>query len=241
MNTKTGSARAYVGAAGLAALAVLFGSLGSWQAGRAVASREAQARFASGAEATVLAPPAALDEAQRFRRVEVRGEYVGEPQFLLDNMLHGGVAGYHVLTALRVEGLRERLLVNRGWVAAGDRRVLPDVTAPGGARAISGRLERLPRPGLRLAAAESSTGGAPLVVLQFPTAEQLSERLGAPVAAYQVLLDPAAEGGYVREWRAPGIAPERHLAYAGQWWLLAVGAAGAAIVIAAKTTMRREP
>lgn len=242
MNTKTGTVRAYVGVVGLAALAVLFASLGSWQLDRAAATRETQARFASGAEDAALTRlPAELDESKRFRRVEVRGEYVGEPQFLLDNMLHDGVVGYHVLTPLRVAGVRERLLVNRGWVAAGtDRRVLPDITAAGGARTIVGRLERLPRPGLRLGAAESSSTAAPVVVLQYPTADELSHRLGAPVFGYQVLLDPAAGDGYVREWRAPGMAPERHQVYAGQWWLLAVGALAAAIVIAVKT-VRRKP
>lgn len=241
MNTKTGTVRGYVGVVGLAALAVLFASLGSWQFDRAGASRETQARFRSGAEEIVLTRlPAALDEGERFRRVEVHGEYVGEPQFLLDNMLHDGVAGYQVLTALRIEGARERLLVNRGWVAAGtDRRVLPDVGIADGPRTVRGRLERLPRPGLRLGAADGSTA-APVVVLQYPTAEGLAQRLGAPVHDYQVLLDPAAADGYVREWRAPGMAPERHLAYAGQWGLLAVGALAAAAVIAVKT-MRRKP
>ena len=237
MNTKTGTVRAYVGVAGLAALAVLFASFGSWQAERAAASRESRARFASGGEDMALAHlPAELGESERFHRVEVRGEYVAEPQFLLDNMLHEGAAGYQVLTALRVAGLRERLLVNRGWVAAGaDRGVLPDVTAARGARTISGRLERLPQPGLRLGAAGSSAATAPVVVLQYPTAEELSHRLGTPVFDYQVLLDPAAADGYVRDWRAPGMAPERHLAYAGQWGLLALGALAAAIVLAAKT------
>ncbi len=242
MNTKTGTVRAYVAVVALAALAVLFTSLGAWQLERAGSSRGARAQFSSGAAQAALARlPAELEEGQRFQRVEVRGEYVDEPQFLLDNMLHDGAAGYHVLTALRVEGVRERLLVNRGWVAAGpDRRALPDVAAPGGMRTIVGRLERLPRPGLRLGDDGNGAPGTPVVVLQYPTAEELSHRLGTAVLDYQVLLDPTAAGGYVRDWRAPGMAPERHLAYAGQWWLLALGAMGAAVVLAVKT-VRRKP
>jgi surfeit locus 1 family protein len=241
VNTKTGTVRAYAGVMALAALAALFASLGNWQLERAEESRETQARFADGAKDAVLTRlPASLDERERFRRVEVRGEYVGEPQFLLDNMLHDGVAGYHVLTALRVDGARARLLVNRGWLPTGaDRRVLPDVTVAGGARTIRGRLERLPRPGLVLGAADSSTAAAPVAVLQFPTAEELAHRLGAPVLDYQVLLDPAADDGYVRQWRAPGVAPERNLLYAGQWWLLAAGALAAAIAVAVKTARRK--
>lgn len=242
MNTKTGTVRAYVAVVALAAVAVLFASLGAWQLERAGSSRETRARFASGAEETALARlPAELEEAQRFHRVEVRGEYVGEPQFLLDNMLHDGVPGYQVLTALHVVGARERVLVNRGWVAGDlDRRVLPDVDVADGVRTVVGRLERLPRPGLRLGEEESSTPAAPVVVLQYPTAEELSHRLGVPVLDYQVLLDPTAPDGYVRDWQPPGMAPERHLMYAGQWWLLAVAALGAAVVLGVKT-VRRKP
>ena len=65
-------------------------------------------------------------------------------------------------------------------------------------------------------------------------------RLGSPVFDYQVLLDPGAPEGYVRDWRAPGVAPERHLSYAGQWLALAVGAFGAAAVMMVRL-VRRKP
>jgi surfeit locus 1 family protein len=75
-------------------------------------------------------------------------------------------------------------------------------------------------------------------VLQYPTAETLADRLGAPVLDYQLLLDAAAPDGYVRDWQAPVVAPERHLAYAGQWWALAVGAVAAALVMAFRAARR---
>ena len=141
---------------------------------------------------------------------------------------------------MRIAGRREQVLVNRGWVpAGGDRRVLPDVHVGGEMRTVAGRLERLPQPGLRLAADDASEGSAgDAVVLQYPTAVELAERLGEPVYDYQVLLDAGAADGYVRDWRAPGVAPERNLGYAGQWLALAVGAVAAALVIAYRTTRR---
>jgi surfeit locus 1 family protein len=157
---------------------------------------------------------------------------------LLDNMLHEGAAGYQVLTALRVPGTDERVLVNRGWVPAGERTVLPDVAVGSGARTVTGRLEHLPRPGMRLGEQAADHGDA-VVVLQYPTAAELAQRLGAPVFDYEVLLDPVAEDGYVRDWKAPGMAPERHLAYAGQWWALCLGALLTAIVIAVRAVRRR--
>jgi surfeit locus 1 family protein len=238
--SKSFMASTYAAIAGLLVLAVLFASLGTWQLRRVDASRATLAQFASGTAGDVLATlPPELDDDARFRRVALDGEFVSEPQFLLDNMLHEGAAGYHVLTALRVPGYPERVLVNRGWVPAGaDRSLLPDVAVDARARTVSGRLERLPRPGLRLGE-EPAERGAPTVVLQFPTAAQLARRLGSPVFDYQLLLDASAEDGYVRDWRAPGVAPERHLSYAGQWWALSVAAVAAAIVLALRAPKRK--
>ena len=64
-------------------------------------------------------------------------------------MLHDGVAGYHVVTALRIPGRRERVLVNRGWVpAGGDRRVLPDVEVGGELRVVVGKARAAAATGL---------------------------------------------------------------------------------------------
>ena len=78
----------------------------------------------------------------------------------------------------------------------------------------------------------------PAVVVQFPTAEELAAQLGEPVLEYQLLLDPGEPDGFVRDWQAPGLPPERHLAYAGQWWLFAAGGWAAAVVVILRTLRR---
>jgi surfeit locus 1 family protein len=222
----------------LALLGGLFVAAGSWQWQRAADSRANRALFEVGASAPPLTTlPRRLAEEDRFKRAEVRGGFVTAPQFLLDNMLQDGVAGFHVLTALRLPGVREHVLVNRGWVRAGlDRAVLPDVSVSAESRRVTGRLERLPRAGLELRAAEAPP--APVMVVQFPTAEELAAELGEPVFEYQLLLDPGEPDGFVREWRAPGLDPERHLGYAGQWWLFAAGVWTAAVVVIVRTLRR---
>ena len=158
--TKTASARTYVAIVGLLALGALFAALGAWQlAPRGDEPRDASRSSTRGATDAVLAAlPSSLDDAARFRKLEVGGEYVARPQFLLDNMLHDGVAGYHVLTALRVPGRRERVLVNRGWVpAGGDRRVLPDVEVDG----ASARRRRDGSSGCRARACGSAPRATP--------------------------------------------------------------------------------
>jgi surfeit locus 1 family protein len=232
--------RTLVAIGGLLLLAVLFENLGTWQLRRADESRDTAARFETGASAAPLRePPASFSEAQRFRRVTVHGAYVDAPQFLLDNMLHDGAAGYHVLTPMRLDGSSRWLLVNRGWVSSGlDRRLLPVVDVDTGSRTVTGRIERLPRPGLNLGESQPMAAGAPLTVVEYPTTAVLAGAIGEPLFDYQLLLDPAEPDGYVRDWQAPGLGPERHLVYAGQWLLFAAGAVVAAVTIGIKTVRR---
>jgi len=226
--------------AGLVLFGVVFTVAGIWQLRRADENSALAAQFAAGTDAVPLTePPAALTDANRFHRVAVEGAYVPAPQFLLDNMLHEGVAGYHVLTVMRVADSTRRLIVNRGWIAAGsDRRVLPDVGVATGPRTITGRIERLPRPGMRLgrsSAAPAAPTTETVAVVEYPTMAELSAKLDQPLFDYQLLLDPAAPGGYARDWLAPGVGPERNWAYAGQWFVFAVGALGAAITLAIRS------
>jgi surfeit locus 1 family protein len=133
--------------------------------------------------------------------------------------------------------------VNRGWIGTGpNRNVLPDVAAPTQPRTITGRIERLPQPAIRLAPEAADLPASDGVkVLDFPNMARLSGLLGQPLYEYQLLLDPAESDGYVRDWQAPGIPPERNLVYAGQWLLLAVGALGAAVTIGIGSVRRRRP
>jgi len=109
----------------------------------------------------------------------MRGAYVAAPQFLLDNMLHDGVAGYHVLTVLRVEGSTRKMIVNRGWVGSGsDRRTLPDVSASterGRSRAASSGCHNRPALGEPAAPAPTTDN---VTVVEYPTMEELAARLG---------------------------------------------------------------
>ena len=69
---------------------------------------------------------------------------------------------------------------------------------------------------------------------------ELQDLRAAEHSCRQEHLDPGSDDGYVRDWRAPALSPERHLSYAGQWLALGLGALAAAIVMAVKA-MRRKP
>jgi surfeit locus 1 family protein len=227
-----------VAVVGMLALAALFFGLGQWQYGRAADSRALAARFAAGESAAVSATAPRADE--RYARFRLTGRYLPEQQFLLDNVVEAGRVGYYVLTPFAVDADRALVLVNRGFVAAApDRGVLPDVAVGGGVRTITGHVDVLPRPGLRLAEPAAPRAAAPVTVLNFPTAAELAARLGRPVHNYQLRLGAAEPDGDARDWRSAGVPPERHLAYAGQGWALAAAAAGTGVVLAVRARGQR--
>jgi surfeit locus 1 family protein len=49
----------------------------------------------------------------------------------------------------------------------------------------------------------------------------LSTALERRIERRIVLLDPGEPNGYLRDWQAPGFSPQRHFAYAIQWWSFA--------------------
>jgi len=204
---------------------VLLGSflgLGRWQWQRGEAKQEVWAEYRR--DAAPMAPGTrGLDELPRFARVELRGRFAPERQFLLENRSHKGRPGYEVLTPFVTESGRWQL-VNRGWLPfTGYRDRLPDLgeITPELTR-ITGRVDELPAAGL-------ASGRAPPNLTQdwprltsFPTHSELQAVLGQKLERRILLMDPDLPGGHVREWQPPGLDPSRHFSYAIQWWGFAV-------------------
>lgn len=204
--------------------------LGSWQYQRGVARADQWRAFES-AGPSQEAASAQLAELPRWTRVRVRGHWDAQRQFLLDNISHEGAPGYEVLTVLRLDDGGE-LLVNRGWVPfSGYRDRLPDVSiadadasadgADGGQQQLSGRLGMLPVAGLAAGRQPPATSGPWPRLTSFPEHAQLEAARGSALLGPVLLLDPDSGGGYLRQWRPPGVPPGRHFAYAAQWWMFA--------------------
>jgi surfeit locus 1 family protein len=203
-----------------------FIALGRWQWHRAGERRAQIAAFVAGSSGTGEALGArSLAQVPRYAPVQLAGRYDGAHQFLLDNISRDGRAGYEVLTPLRL-GDQRVVMVNRGWLplVGGDRRALPDVALPDDAPvAVAGRVDHLPAAGLQAGRSAPSPSAAWPRLSSFPTSEELAAALAAPVEPGQVLLAAGAANGFRRDWQPvnPGFTPERHIAYAVQWWSFA--------------------
>ncbi len=191
--------------------------LGAWQLHRADEKQSLYAAFDKGGGQAV--PWLGARSQPRYSHVEVSGHFVADRQILLDNMSYADAVGYRVLTPF-VSTDGQWLLVDRGWVPAGTHRAkLPDVSVPEENRTVLGRLDELPRPGIRLGVDEEA--GWPRR-MNYPTQQHIQRVLGQTVFAGILRLDASEPDGYVRDWHPGGLPPMRHLGYAVQWFALAL-------------------
>jgi len=222
------------------ALAAFVG-LGYWQLGRA---REKQAlfdAFMAAGEDTVDASDLPFEQLARYQRIRLHGSYDSTRQVLLDNMPSvSGQPGYRVLTPFERSDGRGWVIVDRGWLPLGaTREDLPELTVGMRDRDVTGTLDQLPVPGLRVGPAATPGASEWPRVMLFPTESDLESALGVDVESRVVLLDAGAPDGYERKWRPSiGFGPERHLGYAIQWFAFALVAT---VLFVALNLQRAQP
>jgi surfeit locus 1 family protein len=205
-----------------AALCAAFIGLGRWQWERAQQREEQWANFARGEQVIMPLGAQSTSALTPFQRISLTGAYDSSRQFLLDNRSHAGRPGYEVLTPFTLTDGRT-LLVDRGWIAfTGFREQLPSISFNAPARlVVTGRVAELPSAGLARGRSAPAPGDGWPKLTSFPDMRTLSSALGRPLEPRIVLLDPQAPYGFVREWQPPGLSPDRHRAYAIQWWAFA--------------------
>ena len=207
-------------------IAALFAGLGLWQLDRAAQKRAMFAEF----ERRVNTPKVDLNQpgvdhgaALAGRRAAAAGHYSGTT-ILLDNQMHRGRAGYLVYTAFELNGHKQSVLVNRGWIRAGaDRGRAPELATPTANQRLEGRLSPPPQAGLRLKGGDVierlADGMWRVQAIDFVG---LTATVGVELLPITVLLDDEAPYGFVRAWTPPGSDETRHLGYVFQWFALAL-------------------
>lgn len=218
-------------AAGLAI--TLFSGLGIWQLQRAAEKRAVLASLEEGGQPVlehVPGSPGELREATR-REVRIQGRYEGERQFLLDNRILEGRPGFDVLTPLVLDDGR-RVLVDRGWVAAGPGRApVESVDLAVEERVtVEGRLW-LPESGIALGAAVAPGEEWPRLVTRVDFVA-LEEALGRDLVPAVIRAQGDAPWLFRPRDLQPRFGPMRHYGYAVQWFALALTVLVVACILA---------
>lgn len=199
----------------------LFIVLGLWQLERAAYKEAIQSKFERrlAQQYQEFRPGSALDDIE-YRKLIVNGQYDNAHNFLIDNQLHRGEAGYHVLTPLQLADSDFIILVNRGWAEWGvSRDALPRIPAATSVGGVAGIANIPSEPALRLGGTELSTNWPQLV--RYVDIEALREQFSERLLPVVLWLAPEQEGNYVRDWNPVWMRPEKSRAYATQWFAFA--------------------
>ena len=205
----------------------LFLYLGFWQLDRAEQKRTLHGEFEDrqGAIAIDLNREQGLHnnfDELRWRKVTMEGMFSRKLNILLDNQVVHGVAGYFVYTPFKLKGQDSWVLVNRGWVPAGDSRDnLPEVAAAEEALQIIGSVKSPPWTGILLAENIVEQFDEITVRVQKLELASIEKLLKFKLLPYVIRMNSESPVGFTRQWKVPGTGEERNLGYAFQWFAMA--------------------
>ena len=196
--------------------AFLFFSLGLWQIERG----QAKTNLLDDFEKKILEKPSYINQkSQKWDRVYVEGKWDSSKQILIDNVIRRGIAGYKVLTPLRMKETDQLILVDRGWIKQNTfRDQLPDIKLIQIDEVVSGILE-IPELGLVLS--------DDLVSKEWPKISQ-TKNLGVIKNEYDenifpmiLLADPTLKNSLEYIKITPtNMTPVKHYGYSAQWFLM---------------------
>ncbi len=155
-----------------------------------------------------------------YRRVQMEGHFIAQRNFLLDNRIYRRRYGVEVISPLQIEGTDTVVLVNRGWIAADpSRRTLPELPVDNALQSLEGTVYVPPGKAFTLGPISDNEDWPRLVqALDVPV---LAVMLDIEVFPYTVRLEPGSAAGFTIDWPLVNISPEKHRAYAVQWFSMA--------------------
>lgn len=224
----------------VAVLGVAFVSLGNWQLDRLAQRKERNATTIANEQKPVqpyeqvFTHP--ISDADQWQRVEARGSFDADHQFVVRYRSNGGVEGYEVVTPLRTAS--GAVLVDRGFVPLERGTRIPSVAPapPAGEVTVVGHVRRNER-GRR--AATTPVGNQ----MRLISSDAITATLPYEIeSGYIGLLtvQPEQQGGF-QPIQLPELSEGPHFWYAVQWFMFtAVGVAGIVIFIRGDLRARRE-
>ena len=196
--------------------AILFFSLGLWQIERGQAKTIILAEFEDNLSKT---PVYLNQESKKWDRVYVKGKWDNSKQILVDNVINRGIAGYKVLTPLRIIETNQLILVDRGWIKQNKyREILPNIELIQADEVVSGILEY---PELGLVLSEDLVSKEWPKISQTKNLEVISKEYDEFIYPMILLADPILKNSLEYIKITPtNMTPTKHYGYSAQWFLM---------------------
>ena len=209
---------------------------GIWQTKRAVTKEQIEVKLQARDQQPALSQAPRLDvqdAAQlvtqlapyEYRRLRVKGEFVGAWPVFLENRPYQNKVGFYVLMPFKLSNSAEHILVARGWLARDvqDRRKIPQIVTPIGEVEIEGVIRQQAGRLLQLGARPAITPSA--IVQNVEVAEFASaSKLHFQPYIVEQLATTSVSDGLIRDWPRPSSGVDKHRGYAFQWFGLAAAA-----------------
>jgi cytochrome oxidase assembly protein ShyY1 len=224
----------------VALLGVAFVSLGNWQLDRLAQRKERNATTITNEQKPVqpyeqvFTHP--ITDADQWQRVEARGTFDADHQFVVRYRSNGGADGYEVLTPLRTAS--GAVLVDRGFIPLERGTRIPSVAPapPTGEVTVVGHVRRNER-GRR--AATAPAGNQVRLINSDAIAVMLPYEIESGYIGL-LTVQPEQQGGF-QPIQLPDLSEGPHFWYAVQWFLFtAIGVAGIVVFIRGDLRARRE-
>jgi cytochrome oxidase assembly protein ShyY1 len=224
----------------VALLGVVFVSLGNWQLDRLAQRKERNATTITNEQKPVqpyeqvFTHP--ITDADQWQRVEARGTFDADHQFVVRYRSNGGADGYEVLTPLRTAS--GDVLVDRGFIPLERGTRIPSVAPapPTGEVTVVGHVRRNER-GRR--AATAPAGNQVRLINSDAIAVTLPYEIESGYIGL-LTVQPEQQGGF-QPIQLPDLSEGPHFWYAVQWFLFtAIGVAGIVVFIRGDLRARRE-
>jgi len=196
--------------------------LGLWQNDRALQKEQRLATIEqlSQTQALSLSQVLAQDKNEiNDLPILLKGEFTDEILFLLDNQANKGRLGYRAYQVFTAEN--QAVLINLGWVQGSiNRQELPDIKAITGEYKLTGHVRKIEK-GIMLMEQKLNKNSWPLRVQQIEL-DKFSTLISRQLLPFVVYLDKTDSIGYEKNWQPIVMPPEKHRAYAFQWFSLAI-------------------
>jgi cytochrome oxidase assembly protein ShyY1 len=224
----------------VAVLGLAFVSLGNWQLDRLAQRKERNGTTIANEQKPVQPYEQvfthAITDADQWQRVEARGTFDADHQFVVRYRSNGGADGYEVVTPLRTAS--GTVLVDRGFIPLERGTRIPSSAAapPPGEVTVLGHVRRSEK-GRR--AATTPVGNQMRLINSDAIAATLPYDIESGYIGL-LTVQPEQQGGF-QPIQLPELSDGPHFWYAVQWFMFAaVAVAGIVVFIRGDLRARRE-